>query len=215
VFRLGSARGQRHPALLSKSRFARRRRATIRNVQPKECHGHRAHAEYLGISFSAKTGILIVHLVGLGIGIGLALVWLSGIGFLLNYYFYNPVGLANPKVWAKVSIVAVLTLNGVFVHKAILPLIKRNVGRALFDGVSPAMEGVFLASGAVSATSWYVPLVLGALPEINYVVSAQTILAIYAGILSVAIACTVVGGRIFTKAEVREPSLQPGAPTLA
>jgi hypothetical protein len=207
--------------------------------------------DIVGFSVSAKTGILIVHLVGLAIGIGaatvldllivrclikrhvsqelaglvesatvvvavgLSLVWLSGIGFLLNYYFYNPVGLANPKVWAKVSIVAVLTLNGVFVHKAILPLIKRNVGRALFDGVSPAMKGVFLASGAVSATSWYVPLVLGALPEINFVVSVQTILAIYAGILSVAIACTVAGGRFFARSEIRDPSLQAEAPTPA
>jgi len=92
---------------------------------------------------------------------------------------------------------------------------ERNVGRALFDGVSPAMKGVFLASGAVSATSWYVPLVLGALPEINFVVSVQTILAIYAGILSVAIACTVAGGRWFAKAGGREPAAQTEAPTAA
>ena len=189
----------------------------------------------LELTIPWKTAILIVHLIGLAIGIGaatvldllilrslvkgrvsrelaglaaststvvaagLVLLWLSGIGFLFHYYFENPVGLTNPKVWAKIAIVAILTINGFFIHKAVLPLLRRNAGSALFDRVPPARKLAFLAAGAISATSWYVPLALGAVKEINYVVSVETILAVYAVVLTFAVACVTVGERVLSR----------------
>jgi hypothetical protein len=192
----------------------------------------------LDLTITPKTALLIVHLVGLAIGIGaatvldllilrsvvkrhvsrelasmvqstsamiaagLVLLWLSGIGFLVHYYFQNPVGLTNPKVWAKIAIVAILTINGFFIHKAALPLLKRNAGGSLFDNVPPSRKLAFLTAGAISATSWYVPLALGAVKEINYVVSAETILAGYAVILALAVACAMVGERALSRSAV-------------
>jgi hypothetical protein len=187
----------------------------------------------LELNIPWKTAILIVHLVGLAIGIGAAtvldllivrslvkghvsrdlaslarptsavvaagllLLWLSGLGFLFHYYVENPIALTNPKIWAKIAIVGILTLNGLFIHKAILPLLERNAGTALFHRVAPAHKLAFLVAGAISATSWYVPLALGALKEINFVVSAETILAGYAIALTVAVACVIIGERAF------------------
>ena len=53
-------------------------------------------------SFDVKLIELLTPLVR----IGLALLWLSGLGFLAYYSFYDPHLLANPKLHAKILIVA-------------------------------------------------------------------------------------------------------------
>ena len=41
------------------------------------------------------------------------------------------------------------------------------------------MRSAFLASGAISATSWYIPVALGALVQFNFIVPASSILEAY------------------------------------
>ncbi|MEP9376920.1 hypothetical protein ABLE91_09420 [Aquabacter sp. CN5-332] len=114
---------------------------------------------------------------------GLVFLWISGIGFLLFYGLLEPAKLGNEKVWAKIAIVGVLTLNGLFLHHFVLPLIRQNIGKSLFAGMSRAQARVALASGVVSGTSWYVPLLLGCIPQLNFVVPAWMILSAYAAFL--------------------------------
>jgi hypothetical protein len=126
---------------------------------------------------------------------GLALLWLSGLSLLAYYSAFDLAALQNPKVWAKVAIVAVLTLNGLFIHAAVLPLIARQAGRGLFDGVSEVGKSLFLTAGAVSITSWYVPLFLAVSRPLNFVVPAQAILSSYAALLVIA----VIGCQLFAR----------------
>ena len=121
------------------------------------------------------------------VDLGLLILWASGVALLLCYAAYEPDKLGNPKVLAKIVIVGVLTLNGLYIHKVVLPLIDERVGLRLFENMSNRQRRFLITSGAVSATSWYVPLVLGALPQINFVVSASTIILAYALILAMAI----------------------------
>jgi hypothetical protein len=114
------------------------------------------------------------------VAVGLGLLWLSGVGFLVHYGLFDPAKLWNPKVWAKITIVAVLSINGVLVHHFVLPAIRNQVGRGLFDGRSRANRSFLLFSGTVSAISWYVPLLLGAVPQLNFAVPAWVILTGYA-----------------------------------
>lgn len=180
--------------------------------------------------FELKTGVLIVHLVGLAIGlgaatlldllifrylardriapehyrmvdiaakvvtIGLVLLWLSGLGFLARYYVTDPVALTNPKIWAKITIVTILTVNGMYVHKVIVPVIRENIGHPLFYGVSWGRQLMMLAAGAISAISWYVPLAIGAMRELNFTVSATDILIAYGAILLFAVVFAMVIG---------------------
>ena len=170
-----------------------------------------------------KSGLKLVHLLGIAIGLGaatvldlvivrflvtrtiarefaavvvfcskivtagLVLLWLSGLGFLIHYSVFEPEKLGNPKIWAKIAIVGVLTLNGFFIHQIVLPLVKARIGQSLFAGLGARQRIVLLASGTVSATSWYVPLILGAFPQFNFVLPATTILLGYFVILSAAI----------------------------
>jgi hypothetical protein len=120
---------------------------------------------------------------------GLVVLWLTGLSFLLFYALFDPVKLTNQKIWAKIVIVCILTLNGVFIHRTVLPLIRDRVGRSLFDGLRPSQRSLLLATGAISAVSWYVPLLLGALPQLNFL-PALPILVAYAILLAIAIAVT-------------------------
>lgn len=127
-----------------------------------------------------------VHIVDFSskvVTIGLVLLWVSGIGFLFHYGFFDPAKLQNPKIWAKIAIVAVLTVNGFLVHHFVLPRLRDQVGKRLFDGLSPFECSLVLLAGTVSVISWYVPLILGAIPQLNYVVPAQAILISYALLL--------------------------------
>ncbi len=167
-----------------------------------------------------RTGLRIVHFVGLALGLGaatvldlmifrfflngkvtserwaifdfgskivnagLVLLWVTGFGFLAYYGAFEPIKFGNEKVWAKMLIVLILTINGLFIHAVILPKIKAQIGRSLLAGMSTRQKSVLLTSGAISATSWYVPLLLGALPQLNFVVPMTTILLAYALILA-------------------------------
>jgi hypothetical protein len=120
---------------------------------------------------------------------GLVILWVTGIGFLVHYFLFDPVKLTNQKVWAKIAIVVVLTLNGMFIHRTVLPLMRNRIGRSLFDGITPHQRSLLLVTGAVSATSWYVPVVLGAFPQLNFL-PALPILAAYMLLLTTAIVVT-------------------------
>jgi hypothetical protein len=122
--------------------------------------------------------------------VGLALLWITGFGFLLHYGLFDPAKLGNQKIWAKMVIVGILTLNGVFIHRSILPLVQANIGRGLFEGLSGRQRTLLLSSGVVSGTSWYVPLLLGGIPQLNFVVPAWIILAAYGVMLTLGILLT-------------------------
>jgi len=194
--------------------------------------------EFLGLA-RIKTGLLLLHLLGLVLGVGTAtlldlfiarslhsgrfseeqfefiafasrfvfagilLLWISGLSFLLYYYFENPTGLENPKVWAKITIVAILSLNGFYIHKAVLPELKRNAGFSVFHGTSKVKRSMMLVSGAVSVVSWYAPLVIGTAKELSFTVSAQAILIAY----SVALALAILGSHfLYALLASRPPS---------
>jgi hypothetical protein len=125
----------------------------------------------------------LVHFSANVVNFGLILLWISGMGFIVHYALFDPVKLTNEKIWAKLAIVGVLSVNGAFIHMVILPRVKAQIGKTLFDGMTRFQRSAFLVSGAVSVTSWYVPVVLGAFPQLNFSVPASTILLTYAMLL--------------------------------
>ena len=128
----------------------------------------------------------IFHFFSNVVNVGLIMLWVTGIGFVLHYAFFDPDKLLNEKIWAKLAIVFVLSVNGMFIHAIVLPRIKKQIGKTLLEGMSQFQRSAFLISGAVSATSWYVPVILGAFPQLNFSVPATTILMTYALLLVLA-----------------------------
>lgn len=113
------------------------------------------------------------------ITIGLAILWLSGLGFLVYYWFHDLAKIGNPKLFAKIIIVTVLTTNAFMVHSFVIPQIKSHVGRYLLYDLTRSHCLLLIFIGVVSVISWYVPLILGIVPQLNNTVSTEVILASY------------------------------------
>lgn len=113
------------------------------------------------------------------VSFGLMLLWITGIAFLVQYAFFEPAKLMNEKIWAKLAIVSILTANGMFIHSIVMPRIRTQIGQTLFAGMGKGALNAFVISGAISATSWYAPVALGAFSQLNNTVTAIGILAAY------------------------------------
>ena len=117
------------------------------------------------------------------VAIGLKLLWVTGIGFLIFYWAYEPIKLTNEKVWAKMVIVAILTANGVYIHRTILPFLQQQVGGTMLEGTTRLRQHIFISAGMVSFVSWYGPLIIANLPHLNFKVPMLQILGIYGIVL--------------------------------
>ena len=114
---------------------------------------------------------------------GLGLLWVSGAALVYVRYSADPAFLMNEKVWAKVAIVAILTINGFAVHNIALSYLKSRTGRQMFNpGLPRHMIGLTFVA-AVSSVSWFVPFVLGVAAEYNFTVPAVLILGVYASMV--------------------------------
>jgi len=151
----------------------------------------------------SKSHYEIIQLFSRIVAFGLMLLWITGLGFLVFYSYFDPSKLSNQKVWAKLVVVGVLTLNGLFIHRSVLPLIHDHIGRPLFDGLGPSQRFLLLTSGAISGTSWYVPFVLGAFPQFNFLPALPLVLT-----YMVVLAATIVTTQVFALA------VKPSGPTL-
>ena len=130
--------------------------------------------------------VAIFHIISNLVALGLALLWLSGLGFLIIYSQTNPALLGNPKLWAKVAIVVVLTINGVYIHWRVLPILQAQAGLMLFENLLPHVRHAMLTAAAVSTVSWYVPFLLGMARELNFTAPTETFLAAYVAMLVLA-----------------------------
>ncbi len=143
------------------------------------------------------------------VDLGLRVLWLSGLGFLVFYALTDPDKLANPKIHAKFVIVSILTVNGMFIHRTVLPVIRDQVGRSLFEGFGAARRMMFSCSAAISVTSWYVPVALGVFSQLNNSVPAVEILAGYGLVMILAMA-TINGVTTLLAPAAPMPRVVPG-----
>ena len=134
---------------------------------------------------------LLIHAITRLVTVGLILTILSGIGFLINYQINDPKLLANEKVWAKVTIVAVLTLNGALLHAYILPIMRSRVGTALINKEMFGTRHIFILAGVISGISWYAAVVLGLWRQLNFKVSYGEVMIAYAAVLALGFAACV------------------------
>lgn len=155
----------------------------------------------------ASADLGVVRFAAAVVTAGLALLWLSGLGLLACFSAFDLQALQNPKLWVKILVVALLSLNGLAIHAQLLPLIHRQSGRGLFDGVSRIKTSLVLASGAVSITSWYVPLLLGIAKPLNFVVPAPTLLLGYGALLAAALSAAMLLAWLLP----RKPAARPVA----
>lgn len=135
-----------------------------------------------------RENIQIITFVSKLVMIGLAMLWFSGLAFLLFYSFMQPELLLNHKIWAKLCIVIVLSVNGYYLHKVVIPLIVDNHGKILIRALNLRQINCLTLIGCISFISWPLVMFLGTFKSINFSFSFLEILGFYCLVLIVALA---------------------------
>lgn len=113
-----------------------------------------------------KTEMEFLRLGSWSVGIGLFMLVFSGLGmFMLDHERY----LASAKFLAKMSVVAVLIVNGVILHQLQIPyLMKITEKHSSTLAAFSKTRGWFIVGGVVSLVSWLSALTLGAFRSIPW-----------------------------------------------
>jgi hypothetical protein len=135
------------------------------------------------------------------IGIALILLWVSGLTLVIIGRIGDPNYLMNQKLWAKIAVVAVLTLNGLALHHFSFPRVVSGGG---VIGLSVLEQIAVVSTGATSTVSWLFACYLGVARPWNHSIPFDSVLFIYLSLILPAcvIGCAYVLG-LSTSAAVR------------
>ena len=108
----------------------------------------------------------------------LTVLWVTGITLVALDTMTTGWGyLPNPKLQAKVLIVMLLTLNGLLLHSAVLPAMKK-AGSLLH--LCPSQRLLAIFAGSVSGVSWFYAAMLGVGRPLSWKYPMVTLLLVYA-----------------------------------
>lgn len=117
------------------------------------------------------------------ISFALITLWITGIGLVVMGYLDSPDRyFTNQKLWAKISVVVALTVNGYFLHNYSFPRVASENG---ILGISWDEQVLVALTGAVSSVSWLFACYLGIARPWNYTVDYSFIMSLYLLMLSV------------------------------
>jgi hypothetical protein len=91
--------------------------------------------------------------------LALGAMWISGAAMV---YIRTGFDLANfsPKLFSKLAVVSMLTLNALLIGGFAMPIVERSIGRPLL-GMSLHQKIGCALIGSVSSTSWLIALAMG------------------------------------------------------
>lgn len=119
--------------------------AMVRDLWKRKPFTEHDHAHMESLQRSVVIALICLWVTGT------AIVGIDYLGKGMDYFL-------NPKLQAKVIIVALLTYNGVLLHRLVLPAIQK-AGSLLELGFSARMMALFC--GSLSAVSWMYAAMLG------------------------------------------------------
>lgn len=139
--------------------------------------------------------------------LGSTMVWLGLAVLIVSGYFLFSLDtdkyLHSAKFLAKMTIVGVILLNGLFLHISLIPRLRRHV-----EGYLPSSDEFMrkrpylFTSGAISFVSWMSALVLGALHKVPW--SYSEIMGVYLLVLLMAGLIANLLGRRLISAQPRK-----------
>lgn len=129
------------------------------------------------------------------ISLALGVLWASGLTLVLIGYIDNPQEyLMNQKLWAKFTVVAVLTVNGVVLHHFSFPRVVSSGG---ILGLGKIEKVLVMLTGCISTTSWLFACYLGIARAWNYTVEYSFVMFVYLGLVGAACiaGCAMISNR--------------------
>lgn len=120
-----------------------------------------------------------LHLNAKRVSLALLLLWVTGIAIVIKGYIGHPDYVINPKLWAKLSVVIILTINGCILHSFCFPRLYQPLG---LNDLSKSEKILLALSGSLSTTSWLFASYLGIARHWSFSAQYADMMAIYAGI---------------------------------
>lgn len=117
------------------------------------------------------------HFISHFVTAGLVILWITGIAFLVEYSYVSPEKLQNEKIYAKMTIVAILTINGFFVHTYVLNRFIRP--GAILVRLRYNKKALCFFFAVTSGVSWYAAFFLGVIKEYNFKVGYELLVIGY------------------------------------
>lgn len=165
----------------------------------------------------SKQEFNLMHAGGLAIWGGLALLILSGGGIVAYQYTQGEVlFLTSTKLQSKLVIVSIIALNGLLLHTKVFPLFRKSLDQNVTKELFLNHSGLIFTSGAVSATSWYAAMIIGAWRGLS--TSPFIILSVYFAALTCAVIFAQIVGKFKVsqiKKKLGETELHQSSPPLA
>jgi len=122
----------------------------------------------------------LLHSASKAVAWALGALWLTGLGIIyVDTHFALAVILAKPKILAKLTVVMLLTANGIFMHAKVLPALQRFYARAQGSAVARRATRV----GAVSAACWVFGLFLGVAKPLTPILGYTGFMALFVAVL--------------------------------
>lgn len=109
--------------------------------------------------------------------LALAALWVTGLVIVAMEYIVNPAYLMNQKLWAKFTVVSILTINGLFLHFYSFP---RLISPRGFLGGNTGEQLIVLTTATLSLVSWLYSCYLGIARPWNNLASYSYVMTIYA-----------------------------------
>ncbi|WP_073955646.1 hypothetical protein [Thalassospira sp. TSL5-1] len=125
----------------------------------------------------------------------LAMLWISGLALIGMGIGFAPAAImANGKVFAKVTVVAILTLNGLFLHFYAFPFFAGSRGT-----ITNFQILVCSVSGAVSSVSWLFASLFGVARKVAPFMTYQNFMSVYLICLAGGLAIALTFARPFIR----------------
>ena len=116
--------------------------------------------------------------------LALVVLWVSGLAIVAIGYIDVPGYLMNQKLWAKFTVVSILTVNGLFLHYYSFPVLASPRG---FVGASGRGQLLVVITAVVSLVSWLYACYLGIARPWNNTAPFAYVMVIYSLMLTIAL----------------------------
>lgn len=133
-----------------------------------------------------RINVKLLHKSSQVVALALLALYITGAGIIwIDTHFDLTVLMAKPKILAKLSVVAMLTLNGILLHSRVLPLLSKSYTRSR---EATRVASFATKAGAVSAASWGFALFLGVAKPLTPILGYAGFMALFAAAILGALA---------------------------
>lgn len=114
-----------------------------------------------------KGQLQLIEIISKVVVAGLGLLILSGLSLVALHPHYLSLSDGSQLFWVKMTIVAILTINGVVFHKKILPILQRHADKSLASEEIRSKLWLLASTGGLSGISWVTVLILGKVMQVT------------------------------------------------